>query len=75
MRLAVLAAAAALLAGCQTDGPGPMAQAPAPAPMTRTRAASQCWMQTEKLATRMSLDRRADIVETCIDRKMHGEPG
>ena len=43
--------------------------APKP-PMTRTRAAAECWMQTEKSEARLDLDRRADIVDRCIQTKM-----
>jgi hypothetical protein len=38
--------------------------------MTRRRAAEQCWMSTEKGATSMSLDKRADVVNKCIEEKM-----
>ncbi len=80
--LALLVAAAALLAGCETDGtPGPFAALSAPAkpaepakppepPMTRSRAASECWMGTEKGSAAANLDKRADIVNKCIDDKM-----
>lgn len=51
-----------------------MAAAPLPPPMTHTRAASECWMSTEKVALKMSLDRRADLVHACIEKKMHGRP-
>jgi len=81
--LALVLAAAGLLAGCETDGnsPGPLASLTAPAkpaeaakppeaPMTRTRAASECWMATEKGSASASLDKRADIVDKCIDTKM-----
>lgn len=85
-RLALILAAAALLAGCETDGntPGPLAsltshakpaepaepaKAPEP-PMTRSRAASECWMSTEKGNAGMNLDKRADLVDKCIDTKM-----
>jgi hypothetical protein len=40
--------------------------------MTRTRAAEQCWMSTEKGATSKSLDKRADVVNKCIEDKMKG---
>ena len=78
VRFAAAALCAAGLAACETTGPGPFAMAsapstaPAPAPMTRTRAASECWMATEKTAQRMTLDKRADIVGACIDKKMRG---
>jgi hypothetical protein len=42
--------------------------------MTRTRAAAECWMKTEKTAQTMNLDQRADLVNTCIDKRMRGEP-
>lgn len=39
-------------------------------PMTRSRAARECWMRTEKSSPREDLDRRADVVNKCIDEKM-----
>jgi len=55
----------------------PRAQAAKPAepvrdtePMTRSRAARECWMRTEKGNTRENLDKRADLVNKCIDEKM-----
>ena len=39
-------------------------------PMTHSRAARECWMKTEKTGPGMDLDRRADIVNKCIDEKM-----
>ena len=72
LRLAVLAAWAGALAGCETtSGSRPTVML---APMTRTRAAAECWMATEKTAQNMNLDRRADIVNVCIDKKLKGEP-
>ena len=81
--LILLATAAGLLAGCETDGnkPGPLAslsspskpaepEKPAEPPMTRSRAASECWMSTEKGSRSVSLDKRADIVDKCIDDKL-----
>jgi hypothetical protein len=68
----IVALAALALAGCETTGSGaaaPAALAPAP-PMTHTRAAEECWMSTEKGATTMSLDKRADVVNKCIEDKM-----
>jgi len=69
--------AAGLLAGCETDGsgPGPFAALTAPAkppepPMTRSRAATECWMSTEKGSAGVNLDKRADTVTKCIDEKM-----
>ena len=77
-RLALLLIAAAALAGCQTDAPGPFAGLGAPQaeaakpepPMTRTRAASECWMKTEKGQADNNLDKRADAVAKCIEDKM-----
>ncbi|HEY5215591.1 MAG TPA: hypothetical protein VIJ17_01720 [Pseudolabrys sp.] len=79
-RLALLLIAACALAGCETDGsgPGPFAGLGAPQaeaakpepPMTRTRAASECWMKTEKGQAGNDLDKRADAVAKCIDDKM-----
>jgi len=69
-----IALAGLALAGCETTGTGAptqTAKAPEP-PMTRTRAAEQCWMSTEKGATTMSLDKRADVVNKCIEDKMKG---
>jgi hypothetical protein len=81
--LAVLAAVAGLLAGCETDSntPGPLAalsspskpaepEKPAEPPMTRSQAASECWMRTEKGSLKANLDKRADVVDKCIDDKM-----
>jgi hypothetical protein len=82
LRLALIVAAASLLAGCETDGntPGPLAsltaskpaepEKPAEPPMTRQRAAEQCWMSTEKGSAKANLDKRADIVDKCIDDKL-----
>ena len=74
----VLLAAAALLSGCETDGPGSpgaptaqTAQAPKPEPpMTKSRAAMECWMKTEKGSAGADLDKRADTVNKCIADKM-----
>jgi hypothetical protein len=59
------------------DAQTPLVQASRPAetpqnvePMTRTRAARECWMRTEKGSARENLDKRADIVNKCIDEKM-----
>jgi hypothetical protein len=53
----LLALAAVALAGCNTYSP-------------RTRASAECWMSIEKSHPRMSLDKRSDIVNKCIDDKM-----
>ncbi|MBI5911450.1 MAG: hypothetical protein HY848_16055 [Betaproteobacteria bacterium] len=77
--LALPIVAAGLLAGCETlgSGAGPATQAAKPSeppkpepPMTRSRAASECWMKTEKGSAGVSIDKRADIVTKCIDDKM-----
>jgi len=39
-------------------------------PMTRSRAARECWMRTEKGNAREDLDKRADLVNKCIEEKM-----
>ena len=65
-RLALFAACALTLVACQTDGTGPIAAGP----MTSTRAARECWMRTEKTSARENLDKRADVVNKCIDEKM-----
>ncbi len=71
--LALIAAAGVLLAGCETtatSGPSAEAAKPPEPPMTRTRAASECWMRTEKGGASADLDKRADLVNKCIDEKM-----
>ncbi|HVZ51321.1 MAG TPA: hypothetical protein VG986_05105 [Pseudolabrys sp.] len=75
LRFAPLAFAGLLLAGCETTGAGSGPQAaakPPEPPMTHTRAAEQCWMSTEKGYASASLDKRADIVDKCIEDKMKG---
>ena len=75
-RLALLAVAAGLLAGCETTGLGsategkPGEPPKVEAPMTRSRAATECWMKTEKGSAGVSIDARADTVTKCIDDKM-----
>lgn len=73
--LLVLAAA---LGGCETTPSTgwPQAAAPAPAeePMTHTRAARECWMSTEKGRADTNLDKRAAIVDKCIEEKMKAAP-
>jgi hypothetical protein len=51
------------------------APAQAAEPMTRTRAARECWMRTEKGSARENIDKRADIVNKCIDEKMKAAGG
>jgi hypothetical protein len=54
--------------------PKPQAVNPEPVhdaePMTRSRAARECWMRTEKANAHEDLDKRADLVNKCIDDKM-----
>lgn len=40
-------------------------------PMTRSRAARECWMRTEKASAHEDLDKRADVVNKCIEQKMN----
>ena len=73
LRFPLAAALLLLLAGCETTSapaPGVAAAKPAEPPMTHTRAATDCWMGTEKTAARLSLDQRADMVDKCIADKM-----
>lgn len=71
---ALLLLAAAALGGCETTGvSGPQAAA-APLPPTHQQAALDCWMGTEHLARTLSLDKRADLVDKCIEEKMKGQP-
>ena len=77
LRILLLGLAAAALAGCETTGTGvarQTAKAPEP-PMTHVRAAEQCWMSTEKGSASLSLDKRADLVNKCIDEKMKAASG
>ncbi len=53
----LLVLAAAALAGCDRYSP-------------HTRASAECWMSIEKSHPEMSLDKRSDIVNNCIDDKM-----
>lgn len=76
-RLTLMILAAGLLAGCETAGfeltteAGKPAEPPkVEAPMTRSRAASECWMKTEKGSAGVNIDKRADTVTKCIDDKM-----
>jgi hypothetical protein len=39
-------------------------------PMTHARAARECWMKTEKSSAHGDLDKRADLVNKCIDERM-----
>lgn len=68
---ATLVVLAAALAGCETTGAAPQAATKPPEPpMTHARAATQCWMATEKGHADADLDKRADVVNKCIEEKM-----
>ncbi|MGA7183035.1 MAG: hypothetical protein WBY67_06970 [Pseudolabrys sp.] len=83
-RIALLTICAVALASCETDTTGPTpgvrpnADAPRPQggpvtnsePMTHSRAARECWMRTEKGSAHENLDKRAELVNKCIDEKM-----
>jgi hypothetical protein len=65
------------VAAGKSDSDAPKTQAAKPAepavdaePMTRSRAARECWMRTEKGSAREDLDKRADVVNKCIDEKL-----
>jgi len=72
IRILLATLAALALAACETTGPGPAAEAAKPPepPMTHARAATQCWMSTEKGSAAKDIDKRADFVTKCIDQKM-----
>jgi hypothetical protein len=74
-RALVLLACLSALGGCQTDSNGlPVADGkPQPAPMTHEQAALECWMSTEHGRADLPLDKRADIVDKCINDKMSGK--
>ncbi len=56
------------------DEPTKTAAKPPEPPMTRSRAAMECWMKTEKAQASGDLDKRADLVNKCIDEKMKNAP-
>lgn len=68
-----LIVAALALAGCETTGTGAAPVAKSEPPMTHSRAATECWMATEKGHSE-NLDKRADIVDKCIEQKMKAAP-
>jgi hypothetical protein len=43
--------------------------------MTRRLAAEQCWMAAEKAHAALPLDKRADVVNKCIEQKMKAASG
>ena len=62
-------------AAAKPEAPPTQAVRPAAAaddgePMTRARAARECWMRTEKANPHQDLDKRADVVNKCIDDKL-----
>ncbi|HXZ45262.1 MAG TPA: hypothetical protein VEH02_00850 [Pseudolabrys sp.] len=57
-------------AGTKPQAAKPAEPADEAEPMTGTRAARECWMKTEKANPRENLDKRADIVNKCIEDKM-----
>jgi hypothetical protein len=77
LRLLLLVLAAAGLSACETTGLGTTTEAAKPAepPMTRRLAAEQCWMAAEKAHAALPLDKRADIVNKCIEQKLKAASG
>ena len=77
LRLLLLVLAAAGLSACETTGLGTTTKAAKPAepPMTRRLAAEQCWMAAEKAHAALPLDKRADIVNKCIEQKLKTASG
>jgi outer membrane PBP1 activator LpoA protein len=75
-RVVLFIACALALAGCETDATGPttgdVPRAPVAnsEPMTHSRAARECWMRTEKANAHENLDKRAELVNKCIDEKL-----
>ena len=79
-RVVLFIACALALAGCETDATGTAGDVPRAAPstapvansepMTHSRAARECWMRTEKANARENLDKRAELVNKCIDEKL-----
>jgi hypothetical protein len=61
------------ITSARPDAEPPRSQ-PAPVanstPMTHSRAARECWMWTEKGSAHENLDKRAEIVDKCIDEKL-----
>jgi len=77
LRLLLLVLAAAGLSACETTGLGSTTEAAKPVepPMTRRLAAEQCWMAAEKAHAALPLDKRADIVNKCIEQKLKTASG
>jgi hypothetical protein len=68
------ASATSELAGSKPEAPArtvrPAGTADDGEPMTHARAARECWMRTEKANPHQDLDKRADVVNKCIDDKL-----
>jgi hypothetical protein len=77
LRILAVMLAAGALAACETTGTGApdVAAKPVELPMTHTRAAELCWMSTEKANASLPLDKRADLVNKCIEQKMNAGSG
>lgn len=77
LRILAVMLAAGALAACETTGTSApyVAAKPVELPMTHTRAAEQCWMSTEKANASLPLDKRADLVDKCIEQKMKAGSG
>lgn len=65
--LAALAALALGLAGAA------QAQREAPTPPSPENIKAQCWMQFEKQKAKISLDKKLELVERCIEEKTKGQ--
>lgn len=68
----LLLIAAVTLASCAANRTDTPAAAAAPAPLTEPKAAEQCWMETERGAKSLPLDKRAKVVDQCVKEKMSG---
>jgi ABC-type enterochelin transport system substrate-binding protein len=66
----LLLIAAAILASCITNRTDTLATTAAPAPFTQSKAAEQCWMETEHGDKSLPLDKRAKVVDQCVNDKM-----
>jgi hypothetical protein len=66
--IAIVAAFGAAPALAQHRIP-PLAQREAPTPPTPENIKAQCWMQFEKQKTKISLDKKLELVERCIEEK------
>jgi hypothetical protein len=66
---------APVAAAAPAEPPNPMAAdtvTQSKGPMTHRQAALYCWMSTEHGRKDLPLDKRADIVDQCIKKKMAG---